>query len=56
MVDSVDDCAAAIVDICRDRRRAAQLGSAGREPVRRRFLLPRMIRDDARLYAELLDA
>jgi trehalose synthase len=53
-VDSVEACAAAIVDLLHDRRRARQLARTARERVRERFLLPRLLRDHLRLYTDLV--
>jgi trehalose synthase len=53
LVDSVEECAQAIVTLLEDRTLAAQLGQAGRERVRERFLLPRLLLDELRLLAEL---
>jgi trehalose synthase len=54
LVESVEECAAAIVDLLRDRHRARRLARAGRESARERFLLPRLLRDHLRLYTALL--
>jgi trehalose synthase len=43
LVDGVEDCARAIVDLLRDPARARELGARGRERVRERFLLPRLL-------------
>lgn len=54
LVDSVEECAKRVVRLLRDPALADELGVRGRELVRRRFLLPRLIADDLRLYASLL--
>jgi trehalose synthase len=45
LVDSVAECGAQIVRLLEDPDAARALGAAGRERVRRRFLLPRLLRD-----------
>ena len=54
LVDSVEACARALVALVTDGDRARRLGSAGRERVRREFLMPRLVRDELRLYRDLL--
>lgn len=54
LVDSVDECAAALAALIADPGRAAALGASGQERVRRQFLTPRLVRDELRLYADLL--
>jgi trehalose synthase len=53
LVDSVQECAAALLELLTDRERARQLGRAGHEHVRERFLLPRLLLDELRLLASL---
>ena len=53
MVDSVDECGAAIVRLLEDADEARALGASGRERVRRRFLLPRLLLDFMQLLAGL---
>jgi trehalose synthase len=53
LVDSVEDCAAAMLRLLNDRELAVQLGHSGRERVRERFLLPRLLMDELRLLATL---
>jgi trehalose synthase len=50
LVDSVDECAARLVELLGDPQRRDELGEAGHELVRRRFLLTRLIADELRLY------
>src|SRR5262249_48869636 len=45
LVDSVEECAHAMVALLRDEPRARGLGASGRERVRRHFLIPRMVLD-----------
>jgi trehalose synthase len=54
LVQSVDDCAQQIVRLVRDKRLARELGQSGKELVRRRFLLTRMMADELQLYASVL--
>jgi trehalose synthase len=56
LVDSAPEAAARIVELARDSAKARAMGAVGHADVRRRFLLPRMIRDDLRLWADLLGA
>jgi len=54
LVDSVEECAARVVELLRNPDEAGALGRRGRELVRERFLLPRLLADELRLYAALL--
>ncbi len=54
LVDSVEECAARIVELLRNPDEAEALGSRGHDLVRERFLLPRLLADELRLYAALL--
>ena len=54
LVDDVRECAQAMVALLRDADLREAKARAGRERVRREFLLPRMARDDMELYASLL--
>lgn len=56
LVESVEDCATAIVALLEDEVLAEQKGRAGHERVRREFLTPRLARDDLALYSRLLNA
>jgi trehalose synthase len=53
LVDSVEECARAMLTLLQDRDLAAELGRAGRERVRAHFLLPRLLLDELNLLAEL---
>jgi trehalose synthase len=53
LVDSVEDCAAAMLKLLNDRELAEQLGHSGREHVREHFLLPRLLMEELRLLATL---
>jgi trehalose synthase len=53
LVDSVEDCAAAMLTLLNDRELAEQLGHSGREHVRQHFLLPRLLMEELRLLRTL---
>lgn len=54
LVDSVEDCAAAIVRLLADSDLARRLASAGRDRVQQHFLLPRLLLNELSLVQELL--
>jgi hypothetical protein len=54
LVESVEQCAARTVELLRDPRRAAKLGAAGRDRVRERFLITRLLGDELRLLNTVL--
>ena len=54
LVDSVEECAEAILALLADPAQASRTAEAGRDLVRRRFLLPRLIGDELRLISGLL--
>ena len=53
MVDSVDECATALLSLLQDPDAAEELGRSGREHVREHFLLPRLLMEELRLLATL---
>ena len=53
LVDSVESCAARILELLRDREGAAELGRGGREHVREHFLLPRLLAEELHLLGSL---
>lgn len=53
LVDSVEECASAILKLLSDRDLAAALGASGREHVRENYLLPRLLMEELRLLATL---
>ena len=53
LVDTVEDCAAAIVGMVEDPQRAAALGARGRDRVREHFLLPRLLLNELALLHDL---
>lgn len=56
LVTGAEECAHAVVALVHDSERAANLADAGRERVRRNFLIPRMVADDLAAYATILGA
>jgi trehalose synthase len=54
LIDSIDECAARIIELLHNPEEAETLGNRGRDIVRERFLLPRLLADELRLYAALL--
>jgi trehalose synthase len=56
LVDSVQECADAMLELLRDRELAQRLGESGRAHVRERFLLPRLLMDELKLLASLRSA
>lgn len=56
LVDSVEECAAKTLRLLKDREEAEGLAGRGRQLVRERFLLTRLIADELRLYGDLLGA
>lgn len=53
LVDSVDECAHAIVDLLQQPERATALAQAGRARVRAQFLLPRLLLNEIALMQNL---
>jgi trehalose synthase len=53
LVDSVEECARAMVTLLRDGERARTLGASGRERVRRHFLIPRLVLDELSLMRRM---
>ncbi len=54
LVDSIEGCAERTLWLLQHPAEARSLGAAGRERVRRQFLLTRLIADELRLYSSLL--
>jgi trehalose synthase len=54
LVDGVEDCARGILRFLRDPAAARALARTGRERVRERFLLPRLLRDELALIRDVL--
>jgi trehalose synthase len=53
LVDSVHECAAACIEVLRDPAEARTRALLGKEHVRRRFLMPRLLRDWLVLFNRL---
>jgi trehalose synthase len=53
LVDSSEECAAACLEILADPRAARERALAGKEVVRRKFLTPRLVRDQLVLFNRL---
>ena len=56
LVSSVEECAEKLLYLLRNPQAGAELARSGKETVRERFLLPRLISDELELYADLLGA
>jgi trehalose synthase len=54
LVQSIESCAERIVHLLRHPGERGSLGRAGREHVRKNFLLPRLVRDELRLVKQLV--
>ncbi|MCH7231288.1 glycosyltransferase [Glycomyces sp. L485] len=55
LVDSVEECAARVLDLLADPAAGRRLADAGRRRVLHRFLLPRLLGDELRLISDLLE-
>ena len=55
LVDSVDECAEKVDYLLTHEEERKALGLAGREHVRKNFLLPRLLRDEMRLMSDLVN-
>jgi trehalose synthase len=55
LVDTIPEVAAACTKLLKDREFAREMGRHGKEHVRTHFLTPRLLRDDLRLFAKLLN-
>ena len=53
LVDSTEECAQRVLQLLRDRDEARKRGQAGRERVRQRFLITRLLVDEMRLLLSL---
>ena len=54
LVNSVAECARRCIEFLDDPQRARQMALAGKEHVRTHFLTPRLLRDDLRLFNDLM--
>ena len=55
LVNTVEECIAKVDYLLRDEEQRLALGEAGREHVRAKFLMPRLLRDELELVRRLLD-
>ena len=53
LVNNVEDCAQRMLTLLGDKSLAEQLGQAGKERVRRQFLMPRLLADYFGFFREL---
>jgi trehalose synthase len=53
LVNTVEECAARALEVLADPGLGKQLGRAGKESVRRRFLMPRLLRDWLSVFEQL---
>jgi trehalose synthase len=56
LVDSTEECAQRVLHLLRDRDEARRRGQAGRERVRQRFLITRLLADEMQLLESLVRA
>jgi hypothetical protein len=56
LVDSTEECVQRVLFLLRDRDEARKRGQTGRERVRRRFLITRLLADEMRLLLSLASA
>jgi trehalose synthase len=54
LAESVEEFAARLTELLEDPLRAGEIGAAGAEAVRERFLLPRLLRDHLAVLSELI--
>ena len=54
LVTTVQETADRIAQLLEDEALSRRMGSKGKETVRKKFLLPRLLRDDLKIYNELL--
>ena len=55
LVDTIPEVASACIKLLKDRDFAREMGRHGKEHVRTHYLTPRLLRDDLRLFAKLLN-
>jgi len=53
LIDTVEECADSILYLLKNPEEAREMGQFGREWVRKRFLIPRLLADEMRLLASL---
>jgi trehalose synthase len=54
LVSSIPECADRVVALLRDPALARRIGEAARESARNRYLIPRLVLDELRMFSELL--
>lgn len=54
LIDTVEECADRVLHLLKRPGERGDFGRAGREHVRKHFLLPRLLRDELRLIEDLL--
>lgn len=54
LVESVEGCAERVLDLLKRPGERGEFGRAGREHVRKHFLLPRLVRDELRLIKHVV--
>lgn len=54
LIHTIDECAERVIHLLRHAGERGDFGRAGREHVRQRFLLPRLVRDELRLIQQIL--
>lgn len=54
LVGSIEECAERTVELLRDPELRHEMGREGQREVRRRFLLPRLLADELKLYSSVL--
>jgi trehalose synthase len=55
LVERVEGCAARVLDLLKRPGERGDFGRAGREQVRKHFLLPRLVRDELRLIEQVVE-
>ena len=55
LVTTVAETADRVIQLLEDDSLARRIGAKGKETVRKKFLLPRLLRDHLRVYVELLN-
>jgi len=54
LVGSIDECAEKMIFLLKNKKEAEKMGRVAKETVREKYLLPRLVRDELRLYKEIL--
>lgn len=53
LISTVEQCAERTLQLLQDPDQAGRIAEAGRQRIRERFLMPRLLRDELRVFAEL---